>query len=200
VPSGEFPASYDRILNMVSLTASSLSTGGYVRIDPSSLRGARLGTYLMNQVVLWAKQWPDAEVREISLAPGDGSNSENRARRNRFYEQFGIVFDYRDADHKVGVSRPIVARDLRPVTSWAGSIIEHSIVDYLRESVTANKTAAAEVQMLKRDAKDLHQRLAYASTRPVRWMLARLLLDNPARTLFYVCLVAITVVGVLKAR
>ena len=200
VPSGEFSASYDKIHNLVSLTASCLSTGGYVRIDPPSLRGAHLGTYLMNQVVLWAKQWPDAQLREISLAPGDGSDRENRARRNRFYEQFGIVFDYRDTDHKVGESRPMIARELRSVTSWANSIIEHSIVDFLRESVAASKTAGAELRMLKRDAKDLRHRLTFACRRPIRWMLARLLLDNPARSLFYVCLAAVIVVGFLRAR
>lgn len=38
--------------------------GGELFLDPDELRGQRIGTYLMNEIVTWAQQWPEAPVRQ----------------------------------------------------------------------------------------------------------------------------------------
>lgn len=102
-------------------------------LDLAYLRGFHLGTYLQDEVVRWAKQWPNAAIRRISLSPVD-SQDENRERRNRFYEQFGIQFDYADG-RKSGTSKPMQASELRPVDSsvWQQDITERGLVDFMRD-------------------------------------------------------------------
>ncbi|RBH51717.1 hypothetical protein C3F00_033385, partial [Pseudomonas sp. MWU13-2860] len=90
---GHFQASYRRGFGgeeIISLTGSR-GASGTVFLDPEPMRGQRIGTYLMNEVVNWAQRWPEADVHPIRLNSNQGYE-ENRARRNRFYEQFGIVF------------------------------------------------------------------------------------------------------------
>jgi GNAT superfamily N-acetyltransferase len=68
-------------------------TGGFVVVDPSSMHGQRIGTYLFNEVIDWAKQWPDAVITPIKLVETDHVN---KIRRNHFYARFGFSFDFKD--------------------------------------------------------------------------------------------------------
>lgn len=197
VPSGDFSASYDAIWNLVSLTSSSLDTGGYVLIEPIRLRGAHLGTYLMNLVVSWAKQWPEADVREIRLLPGDAGD-DNRLRRNRFYEQFGITFAFDDPSMSAGVSQPINASNLTEVTSWKKSITEHNLVTYLRRSIEDAEALSADQRFFQQEFRAASQALNDAYQRPTTWMLKRLITDDLARTL--VISVSIIVAGLCLYR
>lgn len=113
---GQFSGRYSYGFNneaLVSLTSSS-ACSGFVNLNLQELEGQRIGTYLMNQIVIWAKKWPDAAVRPIELLSGQ-SYSENKERRNRFYEQFGLEFDYKDSSHEAGLSRSIAVRSLNTV-------------------------------------------------------------------------------------
>lgn len=101
-----------------------LSNGG-VFVDPAELRGHRIGTYLMNQVVGWAKQWPHTPVRAVRLLSLQASE-DNKHRRNRLYEKFGLVFDYNDPAQRSGSSRPLKASELRESTSWEQNIRERA--------------------------------------------------------------------------
>lgn len=60
---------------------------------------------MMNEIVKWAKQWPEANILKITLGEGDAYD-ENMERRNRFYEQFGIEFNYHDESRKTGPHAP----------------------------------------------------------------------------------------------
>ena len=115
---------------MVSLTANSLTVGGYVVLENTELQGHRVGTFLMNEVVQWVQQWPDSVVRTVRLLSGD-ARGDNKERRNRFYEQLGLEFDYCDLEHKQGCSRPILAKELKRVETWKKNITLHSTTDYL---------------------------------------------------------------------
>lgn len=108
-------------------------TGGSVMLDLAHLRGFHLGTYLQDEVVRWAKQWPNAAIRRIWLSPVD-SQDENRERRNRFYEQFGIQFDYAE-ERKSGTSTPMLASALKPVDRvvWERDITECELVAFIRD-------------------------------------------------------------------
>ena len=104
---GRFDGSYSRNFNAVSLTSTSMSKGA-VFLDLPGLDGQRIGTYLMNEIFQWVQQWPEATVNGIELLAGQG-HGDNKARRNWFYEQFGLVFDYTDPEHREGRSRPMLA-------------------------------------------------------------------------------------------
>ncbi len=67
-------------------------TGGSMQVEPR-FRGMRLGTYLQNETVRWARsQGKPGHIKKIFLGPGDAGTEEARDRRNRFYEQFGLRF------------------------------------------------------------------------------------------------------------
>lgn len=52
----------------------SLSQGGTF-LDLPSLTGQRIGTYLMNEIVIWTKRWPEASVNSVELMIGQGGGN-----------------------------------------------------------------------------------------------------------------------------
>jgi len=118
---------------VVSLTSTSPRHGA-VFLDLDALAGHRIGTYLLNEIVCWAKRWPQAEVHPVQLLVGQAT-SKNKARRNRFYSQFGLRFDFEDTAERAGMSRAMTVADLTPVDSWRGNIRELSVETALREAL-----------------------------------------------------------------
>lgn len=83
-------------------TASTYTLTGGNMVLAEDLRGLRIGTYLQNEVVRWSKaQDAPGLIVPIGLSPNDALTTGERDRRNRFYEQFGIVFDWTPADHGI---------------------------------------------------------------------------------------------------
>lgn len=86
-------------------------TNGYLVIEDPSLQGWRIASYCFNHLAIWAKRrYSDRNLSPIKLEIGDAQSQTNRVRRNRFYEQFGIEFDYADKDgmrHAIGESKPM---------------------------------------------------------------------------------------------
>lgn len=58
-------------------------------------RGIGIGSYLMHFLIGWVKNRPEVPVVEIDLIQPDAT-SDNRDRRNRFWEKLGFTFDYND--------------------------------------------------------------------------------------------------------
>lgn len=145
---------------------------GSVFLDPAELRGQRIGTYLMNEIVMWAKQWPDATVRPIGLAAGQ-AQEDNKDRRNRFYERFGLVFDYQDPEHREGRSRPMLAETLTPVETWKANLREWDVRDYLAEVLYEDERLRHELLRRQRAIENLSSEIKNAEERPVRWALRR---------------------------
>ncbi|MYM80788.1 MULTISPECIES: GNAT family N-acetyltransferase [Duganella] len=164
---GEFSGSYHAHVNTVSITAGSL-TGGMVVINPPSLQGHGLGTYLMNEVVRWAKRWPDATVHTINLLEGQ-AREENRERRNRFYEQFGLKFEYASAERKSGISLPIPAKDLVLTDRWKQNISEHNLMEFLASTLYRKRMAEDELVHRTRAVKELFAEQRRREARPLRW-------------------------------
>ncbi|MCS4492664.1 GNAT family N-acetyltransferase [Pantoea sp. B623] len=67
-------------------------TGGDFVID-SRLRGRGLGSWIMQQLVCWARTLPaDMRVRRISLSVRDDADEENYLRRENFWRGLGFRF------------------------------------------------------------------------------------------------------------
>ena len=156
----------------VSLTSESTSRGA-VFLDLPGLEGQRVGTYLMNEIVEWVRQWPDATVRSVGLLSGQ-AHGENKARRNRFYEQFGLEFDYRDPEQCEGLSRPMLAVALTPVGTWKSNIRERDVREYLGDVLYVRDQLGFELSQRERAIKSLSDEIKRAEAHPVRWALRQL--------------------------
>lgn len=141
---------------------------GALFFDPPELCGQRIGTYLMNEIVTWAQQWPEATVRPIKLLSGQAED-ENRTRRNRFYERFGLVFKYQDSEQREGVSKPMPAKSLTSVTSWEANIVERDPREYLAELLHERERMMMDASQRARANQSLNETLEEARNHPVRW-------------------------------
>ncbi len=149
----------------VSLTSGSFEEGA-IFLDPESLRGKRVGTYLMNEIVKWARQWPEAKVRPIKLLAWQAED-ENKARRNRFYEQFGIKFEYSDPNQCEGISLAMFASDLTPVETWRKNIREMDIGGGLSELLYQQQQVGYELSQRSRAINALTDEIKDAESRPI---------------------------------
>ena len=193
---GRFDGSYSRNFNAVSLTSTSMSKGA-VFLDLPGLDGQRIGTYLMNEIVQWEQQWPEATVNGIELLAGQG-HGDNKARRNWFYEQFGLVFDYTDPEHREGRSRPMLAGALVKVETWKQNITEHRMLDYLAAVLYAEERATSELQARDRACAQLIAEQRRAEARPVRWALRRLYIHYASTVLAGLVLTALVGMAWIK--
>lgn len=176
---GQFDGSYSRLFNAVSLTSSSMANGA-VFLGLPELHGQRVGTYLMNVIVEWVKQWPDAAVNPIELLRGQ-ARGDNKARRNRFYEQFGLSFDFHDSGQREGVSLPMQVRALSVVETWKNNIFEHRMFDYLAERLDAVESAQSKFTALDHAYAYLSAEQKKAEARPLRWAFSRHYIQNAGR-------------------
>lgn len=193
---GRFDGSYSRNFNSVSLTSTSMSKGA-VFLDLPGLDGQRIGTYLMNEIVQWVQQWPEATVNGVELLAGQG-HGDNKARRNWFYEQFGLVFDYTDPEHREGRSRPMLAGALVKVETWKQNITEHRMLDYLAAVLYAEERATSELQARDRACAQLIAEQRRAEARPVRWALRRLYIHYASTVLAGLVLTALVGMAWIK--
>lgn len=174
---GSFSGSYCKYANVVSLTSTStsLSCSGYVGVGDADGGGDlpvghRIGTYLMNEIVQWVQRWPEATVNTVTLLSSDASGN-NKERRNRFYEQFGLTFDYNDPERKEGKSRPMQAGELKQVETWKQNITERQLLDYMGEVMYSEECASTELTFRDRACKELIGEQRQAEAKPVRWLL-----------------------------
>ena len=193
---GRFDGSYSRNFNAVSLTSTSMSKGA-VFLDLPGLDGQRIGTYLMNEIVQWVQQWPETTVNSIELLAGQ-AHGDNKARRNWSYEQFGLVFDYTDPEHREGRSRPMLAGALVKVETWKQNITEHRMLDYLAAVLYAEERATSELQARDRACAQLIAEQRRAEARPVRWALRRLYIHYASTVLAGLVLTALVGMAWIK--
>lgn len=146
----------------------SLSQGGTF-LNLPGLNGQRIGTYLMNEIVTWVKRWPEASVNSVTLRAEQAHDFGNKERRNQFWEQFGLVFDYDDPRREAGCSRPMLAKDLNQVETWKQNITEWRMHDYLADVLHANQMASWEVDRLNTALQDRITEIRCAEAKPVRW-------------------------------
>src|SRR3989344_4608344 len=144
----EFQASFNRAWNTTCLT-SHYGGSGAVFLDLPGLEGNRIGSYMMNEIVSWARRWPDASVKPIQLLSLQ-AQAENKDRRNRFYEQFNIRFEYTDLSKSEGTSFAMTAGDLTPSSTWEANIREVNMLEFITSQMAATETAAWRIEDLER--------------------------------------------------
>lgn len=153
-------------------------TGQQVMVRDNSLRSRRIGTHVMNEVVLWARQWPTATVSTVSLSSVDDyidklhahdtAGVDNKMRRNKLYENFGLNVVY-DDNKANGHSLPMAAQDLKPRDTWERNIKVREVPEYIRElrmEIAAYRQLASGN---KCDIAYLQKRIDDAEKSPVRW-------------------------------
>ena len=167
---GDFGGCYSKHSNSVSLTSPSTGTTGFVILDLQGLEGHRIGTYLMNEIVSWAQRWPTAIVNSVSLLVGQ-SGGDNKNRRNNFYENFGLTFDYSDPEHKEGRSLPVLVSKLKQRETWKQNIAEIRMLDFLGKVLRDEQRATSELLFRDRAIQDLNKERKEAVAKPIRWAL-----------------------------
>lgn len=156
----------------VSITSQLLSRGA-VFLDLPGLEGQRIGTYLMNEIVLWAMQWPEAEVCKVELFEGQADNI-NKDRRNRFWEQFGLQFNYRDLEKREGISKAMKAGSLTPVETWKENIRVLNVQDFINDIISENEKLNIELTNRNRAYMGLSEWNNNIEKYPIRWGLRRM--------------------------
>lgn len=152
-----FTASYSKTRNRVSLTSSIVASGA-VFLDPEGLRGRGIGTYLMNEIIGWVKSWPDAHVNEIELL--DETDEDNRLRRNKFYQQFGIQFEWEDLTKQGAANAlPMLVNQLQQVDTFNSFIKQHNIDDFLGNLTDENYQLKLTNKHLQKEMKELYSSL-----------------------------------------
>ena len=122
--------------------------------------------------------FPFSEATPITLIAGQGHGA-NKLRRNRFYEQFGLQFDYADPEHRAGVSRPMSAGDLAPVPAEDlptkfENLRERDLVDAFSDLLRDNERMTMKLRCREQAIADLSDWVRQAEVRPLRWALRQL--------------------------
>ena len=164
---GHFEAGYSKSNNSMSLLSAEAGSGT-VFLELPELKGHRIGTYLMNEIVTWAKQWPDANVVQVTLSTNQ-ADEENKARRNRFYEQFNLRFDFSDDECREGRSQPILVKDLAQTDAWKENISELSMSNYLKEMLYSTEEISLKLEIQQRIVAAKSAELESAEANPIRW-------------------------------
>lgn len=176
---GEFSASYESCIMgepHVRLTSSFISEGGYCVVDPGWLAGRGIGTFFLNEIVHWVQQWPEANVMPVKLLKSD-ARGENKSRRNRFYENFGLTFEYEDDGKSAGQSLPMLAKELTLLSEdkllSLGTKLEWCYLDeYLSEHVREKGMLEMERWGLQNQLKSNSRDWERACRSPFRWAIA----------------------------
>jgi GNAT superfamily N-acetyltransferase len=157
---------------VVTLGSTALATEP-IFLDLPGLEGHRIGTYLMNEIVAWARRWPQAEVRCADLEEGLAIG-ENHVRRNRFCEQFGLVFDFNDAERKTGQLRPTRVESLLTVDAWQRNIVAHDARTAFADMLHDIEQGRRNLERSVRSNDALAAELQHARSHPLRWAAAQL--------------------------
>ncbi|NHO33817.1 hypothetical protein [Acetobacter fallax] len=166
----KFPACYVRDCGKdgrVCLTGSEPFRGA-VYLEPDSLLGNRIGSFLMNEIIKWATTWPHADVNPIKLYAHQG-NGENKPRRNRFYEQFGIRFDYTDRSHAEGLGREMQAGSLTPWANLPDNLSVMTLEEFLDQQERTLVAAQRDLKAQRRRSQNLDAALGRARDHPIRF-------------------------------
>ena len=145
-------------------------TNGLVTIH-ESMRGLHIGSYLFYKIVFWAKQLdPSTKIAPITLLSSDAYHP-NKKRRNDFYSNSGIKFDWHDENQSAGISDPkLTVSDLTPHAHWPNITCDsrlHSLDEALKQRALL-KDRVRKLRHLnryyRREFENTHARLKQIAT------------------------------------
>jgi hypothetical protein len=169
---GSMSAGFSRHLNAISLAKSRIdgTTGAvFLSMQGGIPTGWRIGTYLMNEIVTWAKHWPEADVQHIALVPGQAVDDRDRDIRNRFWERFGLKLQFDDSEKRGGRSLPMKAKDLTPSAAWEKNITRKPLLEFARALQSSHTTMRWELETLAENQERFKNDLQRARKRPFLW-------------------------------
>ncbi|WP_124831279.1 hypothetical protein [Burkholderia stagnalis] len=131
-------------------------TNGFVVVEQESWRSLNIGSLCFNEIVKWAHRVaPDDHVMPISLLGShvDAYGKKNLERRHRFYQKFGLAFEFESGDvHPLasGESKDIVGRDLisHSMTKFP-NIVEVDLLATLQSLAMAREELEDDVRGMK---------------------------------------------------
>ncbi|TAM55195.1 MAG: hypothetical protein EPN57_04125 [Paraburkholderia sp.] len=131
-------------------------TNGFVVVEQESLRSLNIGSLCFNEIVKWARRVaPDDSVMPIRLlASHVGSYGRNNLeRRHRFYQRFGLVFEFESEEaHPLasGESKELMGRELvsHSMTKFP-NIVEIDLLPVLQCLTMKQEELEDEAQGLK---------------------------------------------------
>lgn len=170
---GSFSGSFSERHSKGSITSGMVSSRGGVMLGLSKLSGQRIGTYLMCRVVEFVQQLPNAELNSVHLAEVDASDS-NRERRNRFYEQFGLRFEFNGPGRREGNAVPMLCGDLTTdaaKAAWGLNIVEYEGGAGFERLVELYDAEADRAAALARQVSWLKAEMDKRDAHPLRWAL-----------------------------
>ncbi|EPJ3657838.1 hypothetical protein NXT47_000855 [Acinetobacter baumannii] len=151
-----FSASYrlDKKINSelggrASISSSSPDRLGAIFVDPTSIRGNRVGSLVMSYIVRWLKQFPEETVvNKIDFRP------EKEEMAKRFYAKFGIPLN---GYTKIGL---LIDND-----NWSENINEVALEDFVYEVWSKQE----EIKFLKLKNAEGHTKLTKSSGEIYTW-------------------------------
>ena len=102
---------------------------GYIVVE-NPWKGLRIGTYMMNHLVAWAKEnYPDSRPVGIRLSSLQALDEESRASRNKFYKRFEFKFKWDEGKEQIEghLDPDLRIRDLETTQKWNERIAEFSV-------------------------------------------------------------------------
>lgn len=175
----------------IRLTGSS-NTGRAIYLDPCDLRGNRVGSFMMNEIVNWARNWPDAQIERIHLSVNQASE-DNKDRRNKFYEQFGIQFNYTDTTKAEGYSCVMQARSLNPWTKIPANLSVRSLGEFLDEQEKCLSTLNSTVDNNQKRIANYSSKLEDANNHPICFAVTTICSKHCVLILLIIVLVGIII-------
>lgn len=155
-------------------------TNGQIMVRVIEMRGLNVGTFQLNKIVTWAKQFnPKYKVQVVKLSAAD-AYEDNRDRRNTFYENFGLRFNYKE-DNGVqkssgGSFADLVVADLVAYQHLPGFVTKNRYVvlkdlwhyaERLRSSNATALTAARNLRRERRKKESFRQKIATVINPPI---------------------------------
>jgi hypothetical protein len=139
----------------------------YIIIEKSELRGSHIGSYFMNEVILWMKKWPNASIIKMDLndarvnVNNKDSNDINEViqRRNKFYANFGMKFNFFNEDKNKGTFIPMKVGELKTAHSMPTNMRKIDIFDFLEAQSFKLKNMEDNYRPLDNKIKELKKQL-----------------------------------------
>lgn len=130
----EWHASFNTLYEPGRVSVSCLDPfrTGAVNLDLPEVRGWRIGTFLLDEVIGWLQHNAPstAEAAPLYLSRADAADVANRLARNRLWISHGFRFSSDDPID--GPSQPITLGELRRVETWRENICVIELADAIR--------------------------------------------------------------------